>query len=237
MLCLEQIINDKFGRRPCMTLPIRHSSHSSEFHLRHLFYKSIAPNEILGTQWWSWAVSLTAIVVAFLSPFLGALSDLGTYRKRIMWYSTLSCVIAAAILFFPTEGASFFALSVFLVANISFEIGTVFCNAYLADIVSKENFGKTSGFAWVLGYVGGLLALILALFLFVQTDQPIIGFEVANGEKYKGYKLPGCILVFCFQHSLFFGNKRRAVDHDPHLFSGFVSRFFGAFKDHAFLGR
>ena len=63
------------------------------------FTKSIAPNEILGTQWWSWAVSLTAIVVAFLSPFLGALSDLGTYRKRIMWYSTLSCVIATAILF------------------------------------------------------------------------------------------------------------------------------------------
>ena len=167
------------------------------------FTKSIAPNEVLGTQWWSWAVSLTAIVVALLSPFLGALSDLGTYRKRIMWYSTLSCVIATARLFFPTEGQVFFALSVFLVANISFEIGTVFCNAYLADIVSKENYGKTSGFAWGLGYVGGLLALILALFLFVQTDQPIFGFEVANGENIRATNYLVAFWFFVFSIPFF----------------------------------
>lgn len=167
------------------------------------FTKSIAPNEILGTQWWSWAVSLTAIVVAFLSPFLGALSDLGTYRRRIMWYSTLGCVIATAILFFPSEGQVFFALSVFIVANISFEIGTVFCNAYLADIVSKENFGKTSGFAWGLGYVGGLMALILALFLFVQTNQPIVGLEVANGENIRATNWLVAIWFFVFSIPFF----------------------------------
>ena len=57
------------------------------------FTKSIAVDEILGTQWWSWAVSLTAIVVAFLSPVLGALADIASFRKKIMRYSTILCII------------------------------------------------------------------------------------------------------------------------------------------------
>tara|TARA_Y100001978_G_scaffold196343_1_gene205781 strand:+ start:460 stop:1740 length:1281 start_codon:yes stop_codon:yes gene_type:complete len=153
------------------------------------FTKGIAPDEMLGTQWWSWAIAVTAIIVSFLSPVLGALSDVGGYRKWIMMLSTWCCVAATAFLFFPQQGQVFSALILFVLANVSFEFGTVFCNAYLPEIVSKERIGRASGFAWALGYIGGLLALGIALILLVQPEIPILGFSIENGENIRATNL------------------------------------------------
>ena len=153
------------------------------------FTKGIANDEVLGTQWWSWAIAITSIIVSILSPVLGALSDLGGYRKWIMMLSTWCCVAATAFLFFPEEGQVFSALILFVVANVSFEFGTVFCNAYLPEIVSKERIGRASGFAWALGYVGGLLALGITLVLLVQPEIPILGFSTENGENIRATNL------------------------------------------------
>ena len=49
-------------------------------------------------------------------------------------------------------------------------MGTVFCNSYLPDLSNKVNSGSISGFAWGLGFVGGLLALFLSLSIFPNLD-------------------------------------------------------------------
>ena len=46
------------------------------------FTKAIAPDEVTGTAWWSRAVAITALVVAFLGPVLGAMADQGGLRRR-----------------------------------------------------------------------------------------------------------------------------------------------------------
>ena len=145
------------------------------------FIKGIATDELLGTKWWSWAISITAIIVSLLSPVLGALSDAGGYRKWIMMLSTWCCVAATFFLCFPEQGQVLSALILFVIANISFEFGTVFCNAYLPEIVSKDRIGRASGFAWALGYIGGLLALGLALLIFVL---PEIEFSILGRDFY-----------------------------------------------------
>jgi len=180
------------------------------------FISSIAPSEIEGTQWWSWAISLTAVIVAISSPFLGAIADNFGFRKRIMIISTLCCVITTVLLFFPTEGQVIYALLVFVIANISFEIGTVFCNAYLPQIASEDRIGKTSGLAWGLGYLGGLMALALSLVLLVQTDAPIFGISVDDGENIRATNLLVALWFFIFSVPLLFGVKevkrRKGID-------------------------
>ena len=171
------------------------------------FTSSIASNEIEGTQWWSWAISFTAIVVAVASPFLGAMADNFGFRKRIMILSTICCILATALLFFPTEGQVMYALLVFVFANISFEIGTVFCNAYLPDIASENRIGRTSGLAWGLGYLGGLMALGLSLVLLVQTDTPLFGFNTENGENIRATNLLVAAWFLVFSLPLLFGLK------------------------------
>ena len=98
-------------------------------------------------------------------------------------------MVATAFLFFPEQGQVFFALILFVIANISFEFGTVFCNAYLPEIVSKERIGRVSGFAWALGYIGGLLSLGIALVSLVQPEIPIFGFSSENGENIRATNL------------------------------------------------
>ncbi len=167
------------------------------------FTKSIVDNEILGTQYWSWAISFTAIVVAFFSPILGAIADNWGSRKRIMLVSTLVCITATALLFLPQDGEVLLALTLFILANIAFEIGTVFCNAYLTELSSEEQIGKVSGMAWGLGYVGGLMALVLALVFFVQTEQPILGFSLENGENIRATNLLVALWFLIFSLPIF----------------------------------
>ena len=62
------------------------------------------------------------------------------------------------------------ALTLFIIANISFEMATVFYNSYLPDLSNKENSGSISGFAWGLGFFGGLIALFISLLLFPELD-------------------------------------------------------------------
>lgn len=181
------------------------------------FTQSIAPNEIVGTQWWSWAISFTAILVAFSSPFLGALADLTVFRKKIMLFSTLTCVVTTTLLFFPTQGQVLLALSIFVIANISFEIGTVFCNAYLPSLVSSHRFGKISGFAWGLGYLGGLLALVLALVLLVQTDQAVFGFSMDKGENIRATNLLVALWFLIFSLPFFLVIKEKKKEHQDTL--------------------
>jgi UMF1 family MFS transporter len=59
-------------------------------------------------------------------------------------------------------------------------MGGVFCNALLPDISPKEKIGRISGYGWSFGYVGGLIALVLALLLFIQPEIPIFNLDKAT---------------------------------------------------------
>ena len=134
------------------------------------FVKVIASNEEEGTFLWTIVIAITAVVVSLLSPILGALADKGGYRKVFLILSTLICSLFSILLYFPTEGQVYFALTCFLIANIAFEMGSVFCNSYLPDLSNSKNIGRISGYAWGLGFVGGLLALFLSLSLFEKVS-------------------------------------------------------------------
>ncbi|MAO34223.1 MAG: MFS transporter [Flavobacteriales bacterium] len=134
------------------------------------FTKVIAVDEQIGTTMWANAIAITAIAVSLLSPILGAIADSGGYRKFFLILFSWMCAIFSALLYFPKSGDVFFALTLFIIANISFELGTVFCNSYLHDLSDKKNSGSISGFAWGLGFVGGLIALFISLFIFTDLN-------------------------------------------------------------------
>jgi len=155
------------------------------------FTQSIASDPIHGTALWSRGVTLSALVVALTSPLLGALADRGGYRKALLFLSTTVCVGATAALYTVLPGQVVAALSWFIVANIAFETANVFYNAFLPDIAPADKIGRISGFGWGLGYVGGLLALVLALVGFVQPEVPWFGFSKEGGESIRAT----CLLV------------------------------------------
>lgn len=162
------------------------------------FTTVIAANEIVGTQQWSHAVSITAIVVALLSPLMGSLADRGGYRKMFLFGFTWLTIIATAVLYFVMPGEVLRALFWFVIANIGFEMGSVFCNAYLPDISHSKNIGRISGYGWSLGYVGGLIALALAMVFLVQTDTPVFGFGKGEAGAYENIRATNLLVAVWF---------------------------------------
>ena len=153
------------------------------------FTQGIAANETDGTAQWSLAVTATAVLVAVLSPLLGAYADATGTRKRLLFLTTALCIAATAALFFPGRGEVAFALGVFVVANVAFELQNVFYNAFLPEIAPPDRIGRVSGLGWALGYAGGLLCMGVALVVFVQPEAAPFGLDRAAGEHVRATNL------------------------------------------------
>ncbi len=153
------------------------------------FTKAIAPDELTGTVLWSRGVTITALSVALLSPFLGALADRGGYRKLFLALATAVCIAGSLMLYTPLPGEITRALLWFVIANIAFEMGGVFYNAFLPDIAPQSHIGRVSGYGWSLGYIGGLAAMSVALIGFVNPDVPWFGLTKEAGQNIRATNL------------------------------------------------
>ncbi len=153
------------------------------------FARVIVGDEIEGTAIWSRAVTITALLVAGLSPLLGALADRGGLRKEFLFAATVGCIGGTSALYFVGAGQVLQAFIWFVVANTAFEMGMVFYNAYLPDIAPAEKIGRISGYGWGLGYAGGLLALVVALVTMVQPEVPWFGFVKEQGQNIRATNL------------------------------------------------
>lgn len=173
----------------------------------------LAPDEGTGTLWWSRAVMVSSILTALASPVFGAAADRGGSRKWFMAVALALCVGATTGLAFISPGmanAAMIALALFIVADLSFEIGNVFYNAFLPSIASPERIGRVSGYGWGLGYVGGTVCMGLALVGFVQPDVPWFGMTKDAGWNVRATNLlvAGWFLVFALPMFFFVPEKR-----------------------------
>lgn len=122
-------------------------------------------NHVAGGQRWLWglAVSLSMIFAAALSPPLGAIADFSRGRKRFLLLFTVASVVCTSLLYFVQEGMVFLGIVLFVVANIGFEGGLVFYDAFLPGLTGKTSYGRVSGYGFAMGYLGALAILLLTM--------------------------------------------------------------------------
>lgn len=117
------------------------------------------------------ALMIAGILIAVLAPVLGQRSD-GTGRRKLwLGVNTLVVVLAMGAMVFVqgTPGYLILGATLLAVGNVFFEFAGVNYNAMLVQVSTKENMGKVSGFGWGMGYVGGIVLLLLLLVLFIQS--------------------------------------------------------------------
>ena len=173
------------------------------------FVSAIAPDKISGTALWSRGITLTAICVAVLSPFLGALADQGGLRKKFLFISTLVTIGGTAMLNFVMPGQVLTALVWFVISNIAYELGYVFYNAFLPDLATKENIGRISGIGWGVGYVGGLAAMFLAMVGFINPETPWFGLAKESGAHIRATNLLVAVWFGVFAIPMFVFTKSK----------------------------
>ncbi len=172
------------------------------------FSQGMAPDEVTGTALWSRAIAISAVFIAFLSPMVGAMADRGGNRRAFLIATTLvTCIFTGALAFVGPGGeySILIALSIFVVANIAYEVSGVFYNSFLPDIAPAGKIGSISGYGWALGYFGGTVALIVALLAFVGLgDAPgWLGLDTTDGFNIRAVNLMVAVWFLVFSIPMF----------------------------------
>ena len=142
------------------------------------FKKIVAEGQSIGDLYWSLGTSIAMIITAIISPVLGAIADYSAGKKRFLLFFTLLCVVATSSLYFIGSGNVFWGIFIFILANVGFEAGLVFYDAFLPEITEPKNYGRVSGYGFAMGYLGSLATLAI-IYPFIQLNLIKESFPVA----------------------------------------------------------
>ena len=163
-----------------------------------VYFKSVVCAGLgnLGDLFWGVNGSVSLVVVALLSPVLGAVADLSGRRKMFLVISALVCIFLTAQLAWVGSGMVFWGMAIFICANIAYQTGQVFYNAFLPDLAAPEEMGRLSGYGWASAYVGGIAMLLLSI-PFLQNGDPENArlVFVLTALFYLGFCVPAFLLL------------------------------------------
>jgi UMF1 family MFS transporter len=137
-----------------------------------IYFSSVAPKSIsiLGitkdnSVVYSYALSLSFLIVCFLSPLLSGIADYSDRKKSFMQAFVWMGSVACGMLFFFTGKNTALGIICFMAASIGYAGSLVFYNAYLPLIATPDRFDRISARGFSMGYIGSVLLLILNLLL------------------------------------------------------------------------
>ena len=110
------------------------------------------------------------LAVAFLSPILSGIADYIGNKKRFMqFFCYLGALSCAGLAFFTIENI-YFGILCYFFGLIGFWGSLVFYNSYLPDIAFTDQQDKLSAKGFSMGYIGGVVLLVLNLYFILQFD-------------------------------------------------------------------
>ena len=128
-----------------------------------------------GTRLWGVALGAAMLVVALVSPFLGAIADHSASKKKMLFVFSLLTWVFTSLLFFVESGDVLTGMLFFILAEIGYRGGQVFYNALLYDVANTEEMGRVSGNGWAFGSIGGIACLLFILpAIVISKSDPLV---------------------------------------------------------------
>lgn len=127
-----------------------------------VYFTNVVAGGQSGDFLWSVASAIALLVVLLTSPLVGALADFSGAKKKFLFTTYLGCVFFTALLYFVKPGDVYLGMALFVFAKIFFSTGENLTAAFLPDIAPPSKMGQVSGGAWALGFLGGILCLVVA---------------------------------------------------------------------------
>ena len=148
----------------------------------------------------STGMAITGVIIALVAPVLGSRADAGGRRKLWLGIHTAVIVLACAACFFVKPAPEFLPLGIVLlcIATLGSELASVNYFAMLPQISTKATMGRVSGIGWSFGYLGGILALAIVLFGFIE---PIVDWAGSSSDDGLNLRL---VAIFCAAWTLIF---------------------------------
>ena len=174
-----------------------------------VFFPLWVEGEVGGGAWLvNAATAVSALLVFFTAPILGAIADLRQRRIPYLVALTLISVLLTALL--GAAGVILLGVALFVAADLTYQSSLVFYNALLPGVAAGRGAGKVSGYGTAAGYVGTILALMVLTFFVSEAEMvrsvlgPFGGWVERGGEQYQNAFLPTAVLYLLFSLPAFF---------------------------------
>ncbi|MEO7464813.1 MAG: MFS transporter [Nitrosospira sp.] len=123
------------------------------------FVAAVTNNEEWGTFAWTAALAFSYALIIVAGPVLGAYADAYAVKKRLLFLTTVGCVVFTAMLSSVGPGDLWLAIALIILSNFFFGCGENLIAAFLPELARAEALGNVSGWGWSFGYIGGLVSL------------------------------------------------------------------------------
>ena len=171
------------------------------------FASFVAPDPAQGQALWGFATAAAGLMIALMSPVLGAIADASGRRKPWIAGFGALLVIGASLMWIGKPGDPGVIpplLLAYAIASVGVEFATVFNNAMMPTLVPPDRIGRLSGNGWATGYIGGILSLVLVLGFLAASPEtgrtlfgltPLFGLDPAT---HQGDRITGPLTAVWF---------------------------------------
>lgn len=145
----------------------------------------MATDPAAGQAAWGYGIAAAGFAIAILSPVLGSIADqTGPRKPWIAGFAAIKITCLCLLWWAAPGSALFWVVAVYSLAAVAAEFSTVFNDSMMTRLVDKDQTGRVSNVAWGLGYLGGMIVLVVVV-LFIaaspETGRTIIGAEPLFG--------------------------------------------------------
>jgi len=143
---------------------------------------------------------IAGVALALIAPVLGRRSDVNGRRKFWLLINTFILIGLMVAAFFLEAKPEYVIPGLIIYGLGSVVQESAFINYYamLKQVTTEKNIGRISGYAWALGYVGGIILLVIALVGFIQNDTPWFGVPTTDGLPVRAVFLMAAAWMFVF---------------------------------------
>jgi UMF1 family MFS transporter len=135
------------------------------------FYSKVAGlhlGKTLATSYWGYTQTIAMVVIAFISPILGAISDYTGRKKRFLGVFVAMGIIGTGLLTGISQGMWLWASMFYILGRIGFGGGNTFYDSFLPHISGSQDMDAVSAKGYAYGYLGGGLLLALNLIMIMK---------------------------------------------------------------------
>ena len=120
---------------------------------------------------------VAGVLIALIAPIVGRRADTSGRKKFWLMVNTYLFAGTIGLMFFVAPSSDFFVFGLVLLAagGIFFEFATVNYNSMLNEVARPHERGKISQFGWGLGYIGGIILLVMALWIIQFGGAELLG--------------------------------------------------------------
>lgn len=130
------------------------------------------------TSIWGTATSTALLILACLSPILGAFADYQNTKKRIFsWFLTIGILGGAAMIIVP-GWTSFLACIV--IARIGYSACNIFYDSMLIDVTTDDRMDYISSMGFACGYIGSCIPFVIGILLILLKP---FGLDTVSATK------------------------------------------------------